>query len=176
MAAFVFLIFIVSLSLIFIKNTLSNIIVFGVISGLSTLFYIFNLAPDVAITEAAVGSAISTIFFVLTIIIINNNNSDIKYNKLFVFFVAILCFMLFIIFVYIALKLEKYGNPINTIHQGIAKYYIKNTNLDFGIPNIVTAILGGYRGLDTLFETTVIFAASMGVRAILSKDDLNIKK
>ena len=82
-----------------------------------------------------------------------------------------LCFVLFLILAYLAIKLQKYGNPTNIIHGKISEYYIANTSKNFGIPNIVTAILGGYRGLDTLFETTVIFAAAMGVRSILSKND-----
>jgi multicomponent Na+:H+ antiporter subunit B len=166
----VFFIAIVSVSLIIIKDTLSVVIIFGLISALSTLFYVFNLAPDVAITEAAVGSAISTIFFIMTIAIQNKIHNK-KNNKIVIIIVAILCFMLFLILVYLAIKLPKYGNSANTIHGKISEYYIANTDKNFGIPNIVTAILGGYRGLDTLFETTVIFAAAMGVRSMLSKND-----
>ena len=166
----VFFIVIVSISLIAIKDTLSVVVIFGLISALSTLFYVFNLAPDVAITEAAVGSAISTIFFIMTVAIKNKIRNK-KNNKTVIVIVAILCFILFLILAYLAVKLQKYGNYNNTIHGKISQYYIANTDKNFGIPNIVTAILGGYRGLDTLFETTVIFAAAMGVRSILSKND-----
>ncbi len=166
----VFFIVIVSISLIIIKDTLHAVIIFGLISALSTLFYVFNLAPDVAITEAAVGSAISTIFFIMAIATQNRIQNK-KNNKIAIILVAILCFILFLILAFLVVKLQKYGNPGNIIHGKISKYYIANTGKNFGIPNIVTAILGGYRGLDTLFETTVIFAAAMGVRSILSKND-----
>ena len=166
----VFFIVIVSISLIIIKDTLSVVIIFGLISALSTLFYVFNLAPDVAITEAAVGSAISTIFFIMTIAIQNKVQNKTN-KKIVIIVVTMLCFILFLILAYLAIKLQKYGNSANIIHGKISEYYIANTSKNFGIPNIVTAILGGYRGLDTLFETTVIFAAAMGVRSILSKND-----
>jgi multicomponent Na+:H+ antiporter subunit B len=166
----VFFIAIVSISLIIIKDTLSVVVIFGLISILSTLFYVFNLAPDVAITEAAVGSAISTIFFIMTIAV-QNKIPNKKNNKIVIIMIAILCFILFLILVYLTIKLQKYGNSNNIIHGTISQYYIANTGKNFGIPNIVTAILGGYRGLDTLFETTVIFAAAMGARSILSKND-----
>ena len=166
----VFFIVIVSISLIIIKDTLSVVIIFGLISALSTLFYVFNVAPDVAITEAAVGSAISSIFFIMTITTQNRIQNK-KNKKIIIIIVAILCFILFLILAFLAVKLQKYGNYGNIIHGKISEYYITNTSKDFGIINIVTAILGGYRGLDTLFETTVIFAAAMGVRSILSKND-----
>ena len=166
----VFFIVVVSVSLIVIKDTLSVVIIFGLISALSTLFYVFNVAPDVAITEAAVGSAISSIFFIMTITTQNRIQNK-KNKKIIIIIVAILCFILFLILAFLAVKLQKYGNYGNIIHGKISEYYITNTSKDFGIINIVTAILGGYRGLDTLFETTVIFAAAMGVRSILSKND-----
>jgi len=36
------------------------------------------------------------------------------------------------------------------------------------VPNAVTAILGSYRGFDTLGETAVVFTAGIGVLLLLS--------
>lgn len=38
---------------------------------------------------------------------------------------------------------------------------------DIAIPNYVTAILGSYRGFDTLGEVGVIFTAGMSIAALL---------
>ena len=38
------------------------------------------------------------------------------------------------------------------------------------MPNIVTAILGDYRGYDTMFETVVIYCAGMAVLSVLRRD------
>jgi multicomponent Na+:H+ antiporter subunit B len=38
------------------------------------------------------------------------------------------------------------------------------------VPNIVTAILGDYRGYDTMFETVVIYCAGMAVLSVLRRN------
>ncbi len=60
-----------------------------------------------------------------------------------------------------------YGDPDAPIHLYLEPAYITGTQVEFGIPNIVTAVLGSYRGYDTLGETAVIFAAAVGVMTLL---------
>ncbi len=48
---------------IYQKNLLSAIIAAGVISLLASVIYILLAAPDVAMTEAAIGSGLTTIVF-----------------------------------------------------------------------------------------------------------------
>ena len=48
---------------IYQKNLLSAIVASGVISLLASLIYIMLAAPDVAMTEAAIGSGLTTIVF-----------------------------------------------------------------------------------------------------------------
>jgi len=43
----------------------------------------------------------------------------------------------------------------------VSPHYIEKTIAETSVPNIVTAVLADYRGYDTLFETVVIFTASM---------------
>jgi multicomponent Na+:H+ antiporter subunit B len=54
--------------------------------------------------------------------------------------------------------------PVNT-HVGAA--YIERSYEDTNIPNVVTAVLGSYRGFDTLGEVTVVFTAGIGVLMLL---------
>ncbi len=49
------------------KNLLSAIISAGVISLLASIIYILLAAPDVAMTEAAIGSGLTTIVFLYTL-------------------------------------------------------------------------------------------------------------
>lgn len=51
--------------------------------------------------------------------------------------------------------------------------FISKAYVETSIPNMVTAVLADYRGYDTLFETTVIFAAGISVLFLLrgNKDD-----
>ncbi len=43
----------------------------------------------------------------------------------------------------------------------VSPHYIEKTIPETSVPNIVTAVLADYRGYDTLFETVVIFTASV---------------
>lgn len=63
--------------------------------------------------------------------------------------------------------LPDFGDPEAPAHQHVAPYYIENTEKDFAMLDIVTAIVAGYRGYDTLGETTVIFAAGLIVTALM---------
>jgi uncharacterized MnhB-related membrane protein len=56
-----------SISVSLIKNLLASIIVFMVYSLLMAVLWQQLNAPDLAITEAAVGAGITTLLFVLTI-------------------------------------------------------------------------------------------------------------
>lgn len=56
-----------SIAVSLIKNSLSAIIVFMVYSLIMAILWQQLNAPDVAITEAAVGAGITTLLFVLTL-------------------------------------------------------------------------------------------------------------
>ncbi len=45
------------------KNVAAAVIISGVISLLASIIYLFLAAPDVAMTEAAIGSGLTTIVF-----------------------------------------------------------------------------------------------------------------
>lgn len=49
-------------------------------------------------------------------------------------------------------------------------YFIENAQTQTGSNNAVSSIVFDYRGLDTLGEATVLFAALMGISLILGKD------
>ena len=49
----------------------------------------------------------------------------------------------------------------------MSPYYIEHSVEDTAVPNIVTAVLADYRGYDTMFETSVIFAAGIACLFLL---------
>ena len=53
--------------------------------------------------------------------------------------------------------------------QVIGNYFIKNAYKDAKTPNIVTVILGDYRGIDTFGEQLVIFTAGLVTVLVLRK-------
>jgi energy-converting hydrogenase B subunit D len=58
---------IAAVSILFINSTIQAVIVMSVVSLMASILFLFIAAPDVAITEAAIGSALTTIVFVIAI-------------------------------------------------------------------------------------------------------------
>jgi len=58
------------------KNLLSAIIAAGAISLLASVIYIILAAPDVAMTEAAIGSGLTTIVFLFALNKIRKQGKD----------------------------------------------------------------------------------------------------
>ncbi|NGM71220.1 DUF4040 domain-containing protein [Natronolimnobius sp. AArcel1] len=51
-------------------------------------------------------------------------------------------------------------------------FYLENTLEDTGFPNAVVAVLVVYRGLDTLGELIVAFAAAVSILIVLKREDI----
>lgn len=62
----------------------------------------------------------------------------------------------------------------NTSLSSLAQYYVENGPQELGTPNLVTAVVVTYRGLDTLGEVTVLFIAAAGVGLLLRHTRRNL--
>lgn len=60
-------------------------------------------------------------------------------------------------------ELPPYGSADNPIHNQVSERYINNALEETGSINMVTAIVFDYRGYDTMFETIVLFTATLAV-------------
>lgn len=60
-------------------------------------------------------------------------------------------------------ELPPYGMPDNPVHNQVSKRYINEALDDTGVLNMVTAIVLDYRAYDTMFETIVLFTATLAV-------------
>ena len=158
------------------KNTAICIIISNAISAIMVFIYCVLQAPDIAITEAVIGTATSTILFSLTLLHINKlhtiKNTNIKYavdirQRIFVF---LLCFILYLLLIFIINNIPiLQGNNVDG-NIKISTLYIKNAIKDFQFSSIVTAVVAGYRAFDTLFENVVIFTACYGFYMIVNLD------
>ena len=74
-------------------------------------------------------------------------------------------------FVLAIAELPPYGMPDNPIHNGVYDRYVGDAISETGSINIVTSIVLDYRAYDTMFETIVLFTAT-----IASVITLKIKK
>lgn len=181
-AVFTFGIFITGLIAI-LSSTMISIFIFSIFSLFSAILYLILQAPDVAITETSIGSAVSTVFFIIALRAIYNTIplNKIKktkqekfylvgkkvslYGNATLFFIVALFLLIGIFNSFIEIS------KLDINHFYSASYYIKESFNDTGIKNIVTSILASYRGFDTMIETLVIFVASMCVMFVLKTDD-----
>ena len=60
-------------------------------------------------------------------------------------------------------ELPPYGMADNPIHNQVSERYINNSLEDTGILNMVGGIVLDYRAYDTMFETIVLFTATLAV-------------
>jgi len=71
--------------------------------------------------------------------------------------------------IYATFDKPRFGDPAAPVHQHVAPWYFEQTREAIDIPNVVTAVLGSFRGYDTLGEVFVVFTAGIGVLFLLGK-------
>ena len=125
-----------------------------------SVLFIFFKAPDLALTQFVVES-ISTALFLLCFYHLPNLN---RYNEKPAFKVTNALISIGVGLVVIILGLIGYGNR----HFGsITKYYQDHVyDLAHG-KNMVNVILVDFRGMDTLFESSVLGIAGLGVYTMI---------
>ncbi len=81
---------------------------------------------------------------------------------------GLICLAVLGIMVYCTTFLPSYTQLDNPAHRNVAEHYITQAKAETGSPNMVTAVLADYRGLDTLIETSVIFTAGVVTYALIA--------
>ncbi|MBU2510584.1 Na(+)/H(+) antiporter subunit B [bacterium] len=74
-----------------------------------------------------------------------------------------------ILFIYGIGEFPAWSDPLSPASMHVSPYYIKQAVEETAVPNVVTAVLADYRSFDTMFETTVIFAAGLACFILLRK-------
>ncbi|HHM02787.1 MAG TPA: DUF4040 domain-containing protein [Caldithrix abyssi] len=59
------IILVAALAAIYLRNMISAILASGLVSLFASILYLLMAAPDVAMTEAAIGAGLSTVIFLL---------------------------------------------------------------------------------------------------------------
>ena len=70
---------------------------------------------------------------------------------------------------YGTLDMPEWGDPDSPASRHVSSRYITNALADTATPNTVTAVLGDYRGYDTMGETAVIFSAGIACIFLLKR-------
>mgnify|MGYP003402308702 CR=1 FL=1 len=164
--------------LVITKNLLESVVIMSLFSLGLGVCYLFMDAPDVAMTETALGACLSTCVLLNLIKIFGDDKEEVpasagRKRAAGVTLKYILAIILCIVFVgfltYASLDLPLYGDANSQVQTYLTKYYVENTRSDIGVPSMVAGILASYRGYDTLGETSVILVAGLAVVLILAR-------
>lgn len=141
-------------------NLFANAIILGCYSFTFAALIASWGGLDVAFTEAVVSSGVGTLFFICLLWTTKHHSYWKKWNWEDVGFGFLVVLMLGGGW-WVLSALPAFGDPLAAVHTHVSPVYIERAIHDTNTPNIVTAVLGDYRGFDTLMETVVIFTAAM---------------
>jgi multicomponent Na+:H+ antiporter subunit B len=174
----VLLVFLLVMALAVLKtrHLFAMAMLFGLYSLLVAGLFVVLDAPDVAFTEAAVGTGISTVLMLVTLASIKDGHELVSTQKSRTA-PLIICIIMGGLLIYGTHDIAELGDPQSAPHIQVAARYIEKGQEETGVPNLVTAVLASYRGFDTLGEVTVVLTAGIGVLMLLgSRKKLRIKE
>ena len=166
---FIFAIFLLSLlviaalAIVRTENLFVAVMLTSIFSLLMAANFFILDAADVALTEAAVGAGITTVIFLSALALTTEREKSVRRSRVTLVVVAVLTTLI----IYATFDKPRLGDPEAPVHQHVAPWYLENTPVFMDFPNVVTAVLGSFRGYDTLGEVFVVFAACIGVLFIL---------
>ncbi len=152
------------------KNLLASIISLGGVGFGLAIVMLFLAAPDVAIVQILVEVVLLIILIRSTV---NRDRTAPKSQKEFFGLVAggVLLGILLVFVILSIQDLPDFGNNLILRTDSVVPSveYLKGSLEQTGAPNVVNSVILSYRGYDTLGEATVLFAAIIGVLALLRK-------
>ena len=166
-------VFLFAVASLYIRDLLGAVLSFGAYSFLMCLVWTGMGAVDVAFTEAAVGAGVSSVFFLAMLYNTSRKSTPFSKSTLLNIWGGLAAILMGVVLINSMSDFPSWGDPESPVNANVSSYYITHTLADTAVPNIVTAVLGDYRGFDTMFETVVVFLALVVVMAILrpAKDE-----
>ncbi|MCC5867319.1 MAG: DUF4040 domain-containing protein [Gammaproteobacteria bacterium] len=146
----------------------------GIYSLIVAVLFVLMDAVDVALTEAAVGAGLMVILMLATIALTTREERPhrMRHNLLALVVVVITGAAL----IYATLDMPRFGDPEAPAHVHLSPRFTQDSPQEIGIPNMVTSVLASYRGIDTLGEAVVVFAAAVGVLLVLGSGTVRRRK
>ncbi|MDM5199796.1 Na+/H+ antiporter subunit A [Fictibacillus enclensis] len=155
-----FAMLIAAVATIFMKRRIAAVIVIGVVGyGLALLFVLFR-APDLALTQLII-ETVTVVLFLLCFshLPVMKPNSKPLRSKVADVLISLAAGTL-VTLVAISSHSSKWFQPISD-------YFVKTSYSLGGGKNIVNVILVDFRGLDTMFEITVLGLAALGIYGMI---------
>ncbi len=156
---------VVAIMIVRLRSLFAIVMLQGVYSLVSAAWFVSLDAVDVAFTEAAVGAGVSTVLMLSAMLLADRESKPVPLsNHLAPLFIVIVAGAAMF---YAVGDMPAYGDANSPANTHVGMDFMEMTANDIHIPNVVTAVLGSYRGFDTFGETVVIFAAGLGVLLLL---------
>lgn len=162
---FLAMLLVVAMAIVRLNSLFAVVMLTGVYSLLSAVWFVVLDAVDVAFTEAAVGAGVSTVLMLGAMLLTAREARPTPMRRVIApLLVAIVAGgALF----YALPDLPAYGDANTPANEYVGLEYLERAATDTHIPNVVTVVLASYRGFDTLGETAVIFTAGLAVLLLL---------
>ncbi|GGN86756.1 MULTISPECIES: DUF4040 domain-containing protein [Haloarcula] len=153
-----------------LRDTLASVMSFAAYSlGVSILWLILQ-APDVGLTEAAVGAGIMTILLLVALANTVTPNADRLLESINPRTLVLVGGFVLVMGATVP-ALPAIGDPTAPVVGGeVTQYYLDNAYKQTDVKNAVTAVLAAYRGFDTLGEAVVVFAAGVAALSVLRRE------
>ena len=159
------LLVITALAIVRTKNLFVAVMLMGIASLLIAANFFILDAADVALTEAAIGAGISTVLFLGALALTSENERSGSSRRLLSLAVVSVAAL---ILIFATFDKPRFGDPEAPVQTHVAPWYLDTTREQIQIPNVVTAVLGSFRGYDTLGEVFVVLTAGIGVLFLLT--------
>ncbi len=162
------LLVITALGIVRSRNLFTGVMLSGIFSLLMAANFFVLDAADVALTEAAVGAGISTVLLLGGLALAPPRERPRERRELRSRWLAVgVSSLTTLVVIYATFQKPSLGDPNAPVHVHVAPWYLEKTPELVGIPNVVTAVLGTFRGYDTLGEVIVVLTAGIGVLFLL---------
>jgi multicomponent Na+:H+ antiporter subunit B len=160
-----------ALATILLRDVLAAIIAFAAYSLGLALLWLTLQAPDVALTEAAVGAGVTTVLFLVTLTKTVRPSTEQTFVEINwrAASVAVAFASLFLLTVPAIPEIGSASAPVWS-DPAVTQRYIESAAEETGVKNAVTAVLAAYRGFDTLGEAVVVFAAAVAVLVVIRRE------
>ncbi len=158
------LLVITAVAIVQTRNLFVAVMLTGIFSLLIAANFFLLDAADVALTEAAIGAGISTVLFLGALALTAEHERERASSRLLPLVVVSITTLAVI---YATFDKPRFGDPQAPVQTHVAPWYLEKTPEYIDIPNVVTAVLGSFRGYDTMGEVFVVFTAGIGVLFLL---------
>ena len=154
-----------TMAIVRVRNLFAVAVLTSLYSFLMATVMLVLDAPNVALTEAAVGAGVGTVLIVGALYLTKTDEARPVHGILLPLVVAggTAAVLLFGVS-----ETPPFGDPANPVHA-LGPDYIDRSVPETGIPNVVSSVLASYRSFDTLGETLVIFTAGIAVLMLLKR-------